>query len=54
VNDETNKGEDTVDHKLKLAAAIGAAAILTITGVTTYAAEIKVLSTQATVLQNQA
>jgi molybdate transport system substrate-binding protein len=48
VNDETNKGEDTVDHKPKLAAAIGAAAILTITGVTTYAAEIKVLSTQAT------
>jgi molybdate transport system substrate-binding protein len=37
-----------VNHKPKLAAAIGAAVILTVTGMATQAAEIKVLSTQAT------
>ena len=37
-----------MNHKPKLAAAIGAAVILTVTGMTTQAAEIRVLSTQAT------
>jgi molybdate transport system substrate-binding protein len=37
-----------VNHNPKLAAAIGAAVILTATGVMTHAAEIRVLSTQAT------
>ncbi|HMJ31710.1 MAG TPA: substrate-binding domain-containing protein [Xanthobacteraceae bacterium] len=37
-----------MNHKPKLAAAIGAAVILTVTGMTTHAAEIRVLSTQAT------
>jgi molybdate transport system substrate-binding protein len=37
-----------VNHKPKLAPAIGAAVILTVTGMATQAAEIKVLSTQAT------
>ena len=43
-----NQGRNTVNHVPKLAAAIGAAMILTVTGVTTHAAEIRVLSTQAT------
>jgi molybdate transport system substrate-binding protein len=43
-----NQGRNTVNHKPKLAAAIGAAVILTVTGMTTQAAEIRVLSTQAT------
>jgi len=37
-----------VNHESKLAAAIGAAVMLTVTGMTTHAAEIRVLSTQAT------
>jgi molybdate transport system substrate-binding protein len=43
-----NQGRNTVNHNPKLAAAIGAAVILTVTGVMTHAAEIRVLSTQAT------
>ena len=43
-----NQGRNTVNHKPKLAAAIGAAVILTVTGMMTHAAEIRVLSTQAT------
>ena len=43
-----NQGRNTVNHNPKLAAAIGAAVILTVTGVMTQAAEIRVLSTQAT------
>jgi molybdate transport system substrate-binding protein len=43
-----NQGRNTVNHNPKLAAAIGAAVILTVTGMMTHAAEIRVLSTQAT------
>ena len=43
-----NQGRNTVNHKPKRAAAIAAAVILTVTGVTAHAAEIRVLSTQAT------
>ena len=45
---ERNQGRNNVNHKPKRAAAIAAAVILTVTGMTAHAAEIRVLSTQAT------
>jgi molybdate transport system substrate-binding protein len=47
-HERCNQGRNNVNHKPKRAAAIAAAVILTVTGMTAHAAEIRVLSTQAT------